>query len=56
MNNWLYITALVMVMLNLTGLIHWSWLWVLAPLWIPCAVVVVTWAAVAFIALMGGDV
>ena len=25
-------------MLKLTGAIDWSWLWVLAPLWVPLAV------------------
>jgi hypothetical protein len=28
------VTALL-VALKLTHVIHWSWLWVLAPLWIP---------------------
>jgi hypothetical protein len=27
--------------LKLTGYIDWSWLWVLAPLWIPLAIVAV---------------
>lgn len=30
-------TLIVLVILKLTGLIHWSWLWVLAPIWIPIA-------------------
>lgn len=30
--------ALVFIVLKLTGVIAWSWLWVLAPLWIPFAV------------------
>jgi ABC-type polysaccharide/polyol phosphate export permease len=34
------ITAvLVFVVMKLTGVVSWSWLWVLAPLWLPVAVV-----------------
>jgi hypothetical protein len=31
--------AIVFITLKLTGYITWSWWWVLAPLWIPFAVV-----------------
>lgn len=31
----------VFVTLKLTGVVHWSWLWVLAPLWGPYAVILV---------------
>jgi fatty acid desaturase len=31
--------AIVFITLKLTGYIAWSWWWVLAPLWIPFAVV-----------------
>ncbi len=31
--------AIVFIVLKLTGFIAWSWLWVLAPLWIPLAIV-----------------
>ena len=33
--------TIVFVVLKLTGVIGWSWLWVLAPLWIPCILVAV---------------
>lgn len=26
------------IVLKLTGVINWSWLWVLAPIWIPTAI------------------
>ena len=29
--------AIAFIVLKLTGFIEWSWLWVLAPLWIPAA-------------------
>ena len=31
--------GIVFIVLKLTGYIDWSWLWVLAPLWIPIAIV-----------------
>ena len=31
--------ALVFIVLKLCGVIAWSWLWVLSPLWIPIAFV-----------------
>lgn len=33
--------ALIFIVLKLCGVIYWSWWWVLAPLWIPVAIVVV---------------
>lgn len=27
------------IVLKLCGVIHWNWVWVLAPLWIPIAIV-----------------
>ena len=32
--------AILFIGLKLGGVIHWSWLWVLAPLWIPFALFV----------------
>lgn len=32
---------LIFVTLKLTGYITWSWLWVLSPLWMPWAIVLV---------------
>ena len=32
---------LVFLVLKLTGSIAWSWWWVTAPLWIPCALFIV---------------
>lgn len=33
--------AIVFIVLKLTNYIAWSWLWVLAPLWIPSAIALV---------------
>ena len=30
--------TIIFVVLKLVGVIDWSWWWVLAPTWIPCAV------------------
>ena len=32
--------ALVFIVLKLTGVIGWSWMWVLAPIWIPAVIVI----------------
>ena len=29
--------ALIFIVLKLVGVINWSWVWVLAPIWIPLA-------------------
>ena len=30
--------TVIFVVLKLCGLIHWSWLWVLSPTWLPTAI------------------
>ena len=35
------ILGLIFITLKLTGHITWSWLWVLAPFWIPVAITLV---------------
>jgi len=39
--------TLVLVVLRLTGAIDWSWLWILAPLWLPLAIGGLTFAGLA---------
>ena len=34
------ILTLIFIVLKLTGCITWSWVWVLAPLWIPLIIAV----------------
>lgn len=38
----LSILLVAFIVLKLCGVITWSWLWVLSPLWIPIALVLVT--------------
>ena len=48
----LSILTLIFITLKLTGVIAWSWLWVLAPLWIPFVVVFVI-LVLAFLVAVG---
>lgn len=45
--------AIVFIVLKLCHVIEWSWLWVLAPLWIPFAIVIVVLIIVAIIMIIG---
>lgn len=42
--------TIVFIVLKLTGVVAWSWWWVLAPLWIPLALVGVILLIVALVA------
>ena len=33
------LVTLILVILKLTGVINWSWVWVTSPIWIPIALV-----------------
>jgi hypothetical protein len=50
----LSILTLIFITLKLTGYISWSWLWVLAPLWIPAAIIVVILLVVFVLAVIAG--
>ena len=43
--------TIVFIVLKLIGVISWSWLWVLSPLWIGFAIVVVLVIIALFLAL-----
>ena len=45
--------AIVFITLRLTGTISWSWLWVLAPIWIPMAVAGVLLLLLGILTLIG---
>lgn len=44
------VSIIALVGLKFAGVIAWSWLWVLAPLWLPTAVV----AVLLLLAFIGG--
>lgn len=45
------ILAILFIGLKLAGVISWSWLWVLAPIWMPTAIALGV-AAIAFLLLV----
>ncbi len=46
------VLLIVFVVLKLTGLITWSWLWVLSPFWIPILIVAICFLIVVGIAIV----
>jgi hypothetical protein len=38
--------------LKLCGVIHWSWWWVTAPLWIPAAIAIVVLLVILFVGVI----
>ena len=43
--------AIAFIVLRLCGVIHWSWWWVLAPIWAPLAVLAVVLLIAGIVAL-----
>jgi len=41
--------TIVFIVLKLCGVIEWSWLWVLAPLWIPLGLAIIIFIIVAIV-------
>jgi len=48
------ILGLIFITLKLTGHITWSWLWVLAPFWIPISIGLLIFLIVFIVALIRG--
>lgn len=44
--------TIAFIILKLCGVIAWSWVWVLAPMWIPLALVVLILIIMLFISRM----
>lgn len=40
--------TIAFVVLKLTGVINWSWAWVVAPIWMPCVLLLIA-VVVAFV-------
>lgn len=47
------VLTVLFIGLKLSGIIHWSWMWVLAPIWAPSAIILVV-LITAYIASMRG--
>lgn len=45
----LSILCLIFITLKLTGYIAWSWLWVLAPIWIPISIILIVFVIVGML-------
>lgn len=43
------VLAIVFIVLKLLGVVEWSWLWVLSPIWIPILVVLVLSAIIVIL-------
>ena len=44
--------GIVFITLKLTGVIAWSWWWVLAPFWVPLSITLLAIAIIVFIAVV----
>ena len=51
--DFLGLLTLLFIGLKLTGHIAWSWIWVLAPLWIPISIALVLLSAVILLVALG---
>lgn len=38
LENMMLVVTIVFIILKLCGVIHWSWIFVLAPMWIPVGI------------------
>ena len=47
--------GIVFITLKLIGIINWSWLWVLSPIWIPFAIWLVLIVVILVCVLIKGD-
>jgi Flp pilus assembly protein TadB len=45
--GFLGLLTIVFIVLKLVGVIAWSWLWVLSPLWVPLVAVIVIMLMIA---------
>ena len=51
--SFLGLLTLLFIGLKLTGYITWSWIWVLAPLWIPISITLLLLSAVILLVALG---
>ncbi len=41
--------TIILIILKLTHIINWSWLWILSPMWLPFAIVLFIFAMIGLI-------
>ena len=51
--GFLGLLTLLFIGLKLTGHITWSWIWVLAPLWIPICIALILFSAIILLVALG---
>ena len=51
--SFLGLLTLLFIGLKLTGYITWSWIWVLAPLWIPIGIALILFSAIILLVALG---
>ena len=44
--------ALIFIVLKLTNVINWSWLWVLSPIWLPILIVILFFVFMSWLFLL----
>lgn len=54
--GFLPLLAILFIGLKLGGVIAWSWLWVLSPLWIPILIAMFLWVMLLVLCIAGEDV
>lgn len=54
--GFLGLLTLLFIGLKLADVITWSWLWVLSPIWLPLAFVIVVILFVLIVGLIGGGI
>lgn len=52
--SFLTLLAVLFIGLKLGNVIHWSWVWVLAPLWIPWSIILSVFALITLTILVSG--
>jgi len=48
------VLTVLFIGLKLSGIIHWSWMWVLAPVWAPSAIILIVLVVTYVVMLKGG--
>jgi hypothetical protein len=43
------LATLLLAVLRLAGVIHWPWVWILSPLWLPLAITGISFAGLALL-------